>query len=62
MIHRDPVATLRSLLTMRGLALKSSQKVFDVDAHVEYWVARIEHMLQAYLRDRTLVPRTNWSR
>jgi hypothetical protein len=56
MIHRDPVATLRSLLTMRGLALKNSQKVFDVDAHVEYWVARIEHMLRAYLRDRHLVP------
>jgi hypothetical protein len=56
MIHRDPVATLRSLLTMRGLALKNSQKVFDVDAHVEYWVARIEHMLQAYMRDRSLVP------
>jgi hypothetical protein len=56
MIHRDPVATLRSLLTMRGLALKNSQKVFDVDAHVDYWVARIEHMLRAYVRDRQLVP------
>jgi hypothetical protein len=56
MIHRDPVATLRSLLTMRGLALQNSQKVFDVDAHVEYWVARIEHMLRAYMRDRPLVP------
>jgi len=56
MIHRDPVATLRSLLTMRGLALKNSQKIFDVDAHVDYWVARIEHMLRAYLRDRQLVP------
>jgi hypothetical protein len=56
MIHRDPVATLRSLLTMRGLALKNSQKVFDVDAHVGYWIARIEHMLRAYMRDRHLVP------
>ena len=56
MIHRDPVATLRSLLTMRGLALKNSQKVFDIDAHVDYWVARIEHMLRAYVRDRHLVP------
>ena len=27
MIHRDPVATLQSLLTMRGLLVKSSQKV-----------------------------------
>jgi Sulfotransferase family len=56
MIHRDPVATLQSLLTMRGLAAKVSQKKFDVDAHVDYWVDRIERMLRRYLRDRDLVP------
>ncbi|ADP82397.1 sulfotransferase family protein [Pseudofrankia inefficax] len=56
MIHRDPVATIRSLLTMRGLALKASQKRFDVDAHVAYWVDRLERMLRGYLRDRDLVP------
>jgi hypothetical protein len=56
MIHRDPVATLQSLLTMRGIALKSSQKHPDIDAHVEYWVDRIERMLRAYMRDRHLVP------
>jgi hypothetical protein len=56
MIHRDPVATLRSLLTMRGLALKMSQKRPDIDGHVEYWVARIERMLLTYMRDRELVP------
>ena len=56
MIHRDPVATLQSLLTMRGLGLKSSQKQPNIDAHVEYWVDRIERMLHAYLSDRHLVP------
>jgi hypothetical protein len=56
MIHRDPVATLRSLLTMRGLMVKSSQKHPDIDAHVDYWVDRIERMLRAYVRDRELVP------
>lgn len=56
MIHRDPVATLQSLLTMRGLALKNSQKQPDIDAHVEYWVNRIEQMLRGYMRDRELVP------
>jgi hypothetical protein len=56
MIHRDPAATIQSLLTMRGLALKSSQKKPDIDAHVEYWVDRIERMLRSYLRDRHLVP------
>ena len=47
MIHRDPVATLQSLLTMRGLAFKASRKVPDIDAHVAYWVDRIEQMLRA---------------
>lgn len=56
MIHRDPVATLQSLLTMRGLAFKASRKVPDIDTHVAYWVDRIERMLRSYLRDRAVVP------
>jgi hypothetical protein len=56
MIHRDPVATLQSLLTMRGLAFKSSRNVLDMGAHVEYWVDRMERMLRSYIRDRHLVP------
>jgi hypothetical protein len=56
MIHRDPVATLQSLLTMRGLAFKASRKVPDMDAHVAYWVERIEQMLHSYIRDRHVVP------
>jgi hypothetical protein len=56
MIHRDPVATLRSLLTMRGLAYKASRKNIDMDLHVDYWVDRIERMLRRYMRDRHLVP------
>ena len=52
MIHRDPAATLRSLLTMRGMAVKSSQIDPDIDAHVDYWVARIERMLHSYMSDR----------
>jgi hypothetical protein len=56
MIHRDPVSTLQSLLTMRGLLVKSSQKQPDIDAHVDYWVDRIERMLRSYVRDRALVP------
>jgi len=56
MIHRDPVSTLQALLTMRGLLVKSSQKQPDIDAHVDYWVDRIERMLRRYVRDRALVP------
>jgi Sulfotransferase family len=56
MIHRDPVATLQSLLTMRGLAFKASRKTPDIDVHVAYWLDRIERMLRSYMRDRDLVP------
>jgi hypothetical protein len=57
MIHRDPVATVQSLLTMRGLAFKATRKGLDIDIHVAYWVDRIERMLRRYIRDRHLVPK-----
>ena len=56
MIHRDPVATVQSLLTMRGLAFKATRKELDIDTHVDYWVDRMERMLRRYIRDRHLVP------
>lgn len=50
MTHRDPLAILQSVLTMRGLSVLAHQKVPNIAAHVTYWVDRIEHMLRAYLR------------
>lgn len=58
MTHRDPLAILQSVLTMRGLAVLAHQKVPDVQAHVAYWVDRIEHMLRAFLRDMEQIPRS----
>lgn len=55
-IHRDPLAILQSVLTMRGLSILSDQKQPDIKAHVDYWVDRIERMLRAYLRDMDKVP------
>lgn len=55
-IHRDPLAILQSVLTMRGLSVLAHQKVPDIQAHVAYWVDRIERMLRAYLRDMDAVP------
>jgi hypothetical protein len=55
-IHRDPLAILQSVLTMRGLSILSDQKQPDIQAHVDYWVDRIERMLRAYLRDMDKVP------
>jgi hypothetical protein len=54
--HRDPLAILQSVLTMRGLAVLANQKKPHIDAHVSYWIDRIERMLRAYLRDYKTVP------
>lgn len=54
--HRDPLAILQSVLTMRGLSVLANQKKPDVEAHVAYWVDRIERMLRAYIRDYKSVP------
>lgn len=54
--HRDPLAILQSVLTMRGLAVLANQKKPDIEGHVAYWVDRIERMLRAYLRDYKMVP------
>jgi hypothetical protein len=56
MNHRDPLAILQSVLTMRGLAVLNNQKTPDIQAHVRYWVDRVEHMLRAYMRDMEIVP------
>lgn len=54
--HRDPLAIVQSVLTMRGLSVLANQKVPNIAAHVAYWVDRIERMLRAYLRDADIVP------
>jgi hypothetical protein len=58
MTHRDPLAILQSVLTMRGLYVLASQKRPDVAGHVAYWTDRIEHMLRAYIRDMDAVPQS----
>src|SRR5882757_3469819 len=54
--HRDPLAILQSVLTMRGLSVLANQKQPDIAAHVAYWVDRIERMLRAYVRDYENIP------
>lgn len=54
--HRDPLAILQSVLTMRGLSVLANQKKPRIDAHVSYWVDRIERMLRAYMRDYQKIP------
>ncbi|WP_240700620.1 sulfotransferase [Sphingobium sp. MP9-4] len=54
--HRDPLAILQSVLTMRGLSVLANQKSPDIEGHVTYWVDRIEKMLRAYMRDMEVIP------
>jgi hypothetical protein len=54
--HRDPLAILQSVLTMRGLSVLANQKQPDIEAHVAYWVDRMERMLRAYIRDYKKIP------
>jgi hypothetical protein len=54
--HRDPLAIIQSVLTMRGLSVLANQKHPDIAAHVAYWIDRIERMLRAYIRDMDVVP------
>src|SRR6266700_4948585 len=54
--HRDPLAILQSVLTMRGLSVLANQRVPDIETHVAYWVDRIEGMLRAYICDYKSVP------
>jgi hypothetical protein len=56
MIHRDPIAIIQSVLTMRGMTLSTTQREPDVAGLVDQWVDRIEQMLRAYLRDMDVVP------
>jgi hypothetical protein len=56
MTHRDPLAILQSVLTMRGLQVLANQKQPNIQGHVAYWVDRIERMLRAYIRDIEAVP------
>jgi len=55
MTHRDPLAILQSVLTMRGLPILANQKKPDIAGHVAYWVDRIERMLRTYIRDMHVV-------
>ena len=56
-IHRDPLAIIQSVLTMRGLISPGATRSIPISqAHVAYWVDRIERMLRAYMRDMHVVP------
>lgn len=59
MTHRDPVAVVQSVATMKSYAARLHYHEVDVDAVAASWMDRIESMTRALVRDRHLVPKGN---
>ena len=54
--HRDPVASLQSIVTQLAYVTRTREKKVDPDWYLEYWVDRVHRLLSAYVRDLPLVP------
>jgi hypothetical protein len=53
--HRDPVAVIQSTVTMLGYGQRVARDVLDMPALLEYWVERIERLLERGVVDRSIV-------
>lgn len=53
--HRDPVAVLQSAITMIGYGDRLRRDVIDLTELANYWIDRLEIMLQRCVRDRELI-------
>ena len=54
--HRDPVAVVQSAATMTCYGARMSYKSTDPEWYLEYWASRVEELLAASVRDRSLLP------
>ena len=54
--HRDPVSVATSLITMVTYSARMSRSPVDAHAIGDYWVDRVERMLQACVRDIDSLP------
>ena len=52
--HRDPVAVVQSTVTMQAYTQRIGRKHVALDALIDYWPARIAHLLQGCVRHRHL--------
>jgi hypothetical protein len=55
--HRDPVASLQSILTMRTYGTRTREHRLDPEYDLAYWQERYGHLLDSYLQDVDLVPK-----
>jgi len=54
--HRDPVAVIQSAATITCYGARLSYKTTDPGWYLDYWAKRIEALLRASVRDRSLLP------
>lgn len=54
--HRDPVAVIRSAITMLAYGDRMRRTRIDLPALADYWVDRVERLLRACVRDRDALP------
>jgi len=54
--HRDPVAVIRSAITMIAYGDRVRRKRVDLAELAEYWIDRVERLLRACVRDRDSLP------
>lgn len=54
--HRDPVAVIRSALTMLAYGDRMRRPAIEPERLAEYWVDRVDRLLRACVRDRDVLP------
>jgi hypothetical protein len=54
--HRDPVSVIQSAATMLAYGQRISRRRVDLQGLIHYWSDRVEHLLQACVRDRDALP------
>jgi len=54
--HRDPVASIQSLITSLAYSARLNRKRVDLDEIATYWIDRYERLLRACVRDRDAIP------
>src|SRR4051794_26378242 len=54
--HRDPVAVIQSAVTMLAYGDRMRRPAVEPEALAEYWIDRVDRLLQACVRDRDLLP------
>jgi hypothetical protein len=54
--HRDPVAVIQSAITMMAYSDRLRRRNIEPQWLLEYWSDRVERLLAACVRDRSLVP------